>query len=135
MHLDGLSFSPAVLILCRTCLSLLKCCSNDLPKTITSSRYARHVSQVSPSRVASINLAKVAGALQRPKGRTLNWYNCPPLVEKAVFSLSSSATGTCQYPDCKSSVEKNLLPSRASRESSILGKGVASFLVTSFSFL
>ena len=40
---------------------------------------------------------------------------------------------TCQYPDAKSSVEKYLLPFKASRHSSIRGKGYTSFIVASFS--
>jgi len=45
----------------------------------------------------SINCSKVAGALQRPNGMTLNCHN-PLSMENAVFSLSSELTCTCQYP-------------------------------------
>ena len=45
----------------------------------------------------------MAGALQRPKGTWLNSNNWPLLVRKAVFSLSCSWIGTCQYPLLRSS--------------------------------
>ncbi|KAK4037918.1 hypothetical protein OUZ56_029942 [Daphnia magna] len=40
--------------------------------------------------------------------------------------------GTCQYPDCKSMIEKNAAPSNRARVSSILGSGYTSLIVTAF---
>ena len=77
---------------------------------------------------------KVAGALQRPKGTWLNSNSCPLLVQNAVFSLSCSDIGTCQYPLFRSRVENHLAPWRASRRSSILGKGWASLMVAALSW-
>jgi hypothetical protein len=55
------------------------------------SKYTRHESYVRPRRTVSISRSKVAGALQRPKGMTINCHKpCP--VENAVFSLSSGCT-------------------------------------------
>ncbi|KAH9513328.1 hypothetical protein Btru_034641 [Bulinus truncatus] len=49
--------------------------------------------------------SKVAGALHKPKGITVNCHRPLP-VEKAVFSLSLGCNPTCQYPLFKSRVEK-----------------------------
>ena len=54
----------------------------------------------------SISLWKVAGAFVKPNGITLN----PLGVENAVFSLESSSSSTCQYPEAKSNVVKNTEP-------------------------
>ncbi|KRZ81905.1 hypothetical protein T08_5605 [Trichinella sp. T8] len=58
---------------------------------------------VNPLNVFAISRWKVAGALHRPNGMTLNWKR-PIGVEKAVFSRSGSATSTSQYPEARSSV-------------------------------
>ena len=63
------------------------------------------------------------GALQRPNGTWLNSYSCPLLVRNAVFSLSRSMIGTCQYPLFRSRVENQRAPCNASRRSSIQGRG------------
>ena len=76
---------------------------------------------------------KVAGALQRPNGTWLNSYSCPLLVRNAVFSLSRSMIGTCQYPLFKSKVENQRAPYNASRRSSIRGRGCASLMVAALS--
>ena len=62
------------------------------------------VSQRRPVRMRSMSLEKVAGALQRPKGTWLSSSNLPLLVQKAVFSLSRSWIGTCQYSLLRSRV-------------------------------
>ena len=80
----------------------------------------------------SMRREKVAGALQRPKGTWLNSYSCPPLVRNAVFALSLSVMGTCQYPLLRSRVENHRAPWRASRRSSILGNGWASLTIAAF---
>ena len=63
---------------------------------------------------------------------TLN-SNKPFGVQKAVFSLSSTPTSTCQYPLTISRVENHCDPAWVSRVSSILGMGYVSFRVTKFS--
>ena len=73
----------------------------------------------------SMSLENVAGALQRPKGTWLNSYNWLLLVRKAVFSLSCSWMGTCQYPFFKSRVVNQRAPCRASRRSLMRGMGVS----------
>ena len=78
---------------------------------------------------------KVAGALQKPKGTWLNSKSWPLLVQKAVFSLSRSWIGTCQYPLLRSRVENQRAPCRASRRSSMRGMGCASFIVATLSCL
>ena len=82
----------------------------------------------------SMSLSKVAGALHRPKLRTRNCHN-PLSVQKAVFGLSSGLTGTCKYPLRWSSEENQEESDTKSSDSSILGNGYESFLVTLFSGL
>ena len=76
---------------------------------------------------------KVAGALQRPKGTWLNSKSWPLLVQKAVFSLSRSWIGTCQYPLLRSRVENQRAPCKASRRSSMRERGCASLMVAALS--
>src|SRR5436189_4044431 len=80
--------------------------SKVFPTTIMSSRYTRHVFQDNPFNTLSMSLSKVAGALHNPKGITLNCHRPDPIV-KAVFSRSSGARPTCQYPLFRSRVENN----------------------------
>jgi hypothetical protein len=56
---------------------------NVRPITITSSKYTRHETYVRPRRTVPINLSNVTGALQRPKGMTVNRHNPSP-VENAA---------------------------------------------------
>ncbi|KRZ56347.1 hypothetical protein T02_12151 [Trichinella nativa] len=74
----------------------------------------------------------VAGALNSPKGLTLNWYK-PYGVVKAVFSQYRVSISSCQYPLARSSVENHCAPVKASNVSLILDRGCASFWVTLFS--
>ena len=73
--------------------------------------------------------------LQSPKGTWLNSNSWPLLVRDAVFSLSRSLIGTCQYPLLRSRVENQRAPCSASRKSSMLGMGCASFIVAALSCL
>jgi len=75
---------------------------------------------------------KVAGALNRPKGRRLHW-NVPEWQINVVRWRSSSATGICQYPAFQSNVEKKFASPSESRQSSMRWRGYASFTVRSFS--
>ena len=75
------------------------------------------------------------GALQRPKGTWLNSNNWPLLVRKAVFSLSRSWIGICQYPLLKSRVENQRAPCSASRRSSMRGMGCTSFIIAALTCL
>ena len=54
------------------------------------------------------------------------------LVRNAVFSLSRSMIGICQYPVFRSRVENQRAPCNASRRSSIRGRGCASLTVAAF---
>ena len=78
---------------------------------------------------------KVAGALQRPKRTWLNSNSWPLLVRKAVFSLSRSWIGTCQYLLLRSRVENQRAPYSESRRSSMRGMGCASFIAAALSCL
>ena len=53
----------------------------------------------------------------------------------AVFSQSFFNIFTCQYPLLRSRVENHFDPDKLSKQSSIRGKGNASFVVTVFNFL
>ena len=72
--------------------------------------------------------------MHRPKLRTRNCHN-PLSVQKAVFCLASGLRGTYQYPLRRSSEENQEEPDTKSSDSSILGNGYESFLVTLFSGL
>ena len=56
-------------------------------------------------------------------------------MENAVFSRSSGANSTCQYPVAMSSVVNHLALARVSSESSIRGRGMAKPFVTLFTAL
>ena len=56
-------------------------------------------------------------------------------MRKAIFSLSHSWIGTCQYPLLRSRVESQWAPWSASRRSSMRGMGCASFTVAALSCL
>ena len=56
----------------------------------------------------SMRWEKVAGALQRPKGTWLNSKSWPLLVRKAIFSMTRSGIGTCQYPLLRSRVDTDV---------------------------
>ena len=99
---------------------------------MTSSRYNSKVCHWRPFNTFSISLSNVAGAEVRPKGNTFHCHS-PPRVTKADFYLASWSKGTCQYPLTKSRVLKYILPVKASKLSSILGRGYSSFLVTALS--
>ena len=79
----------------------------------------------------SISCSNFAGALNSPKGITVNFHSpCP--VKNAFFSLSSGCSSTCQYPLFRSNVENQFASARVSRVSSVLGSGKQSFIVKSF---
>ena len=93
-----------------------------------SSKYTKQRDHLYPCNTRSINLSKVAGALQSPNGMTLNWKS-PECVAKAVLHLASGDRDTCQYPLARSRVENHRLPANISSVSSIRGSGYASFTV------
>ena len=119
-HFLGVTLRPACFNRLRTSCSRVRCSSKVSLKTIMWSKYIRQISQWRPERTSSISRSNVAGVLARPKGIFLNWYN-PNWVVKAVFSASSGAIGTCQYPLARSKVENHLDPLKASIVSSIRG--------------
>ena len=96
-----------------------------------SSKYTVQISQANPLNTVSISRWKVEGALHKPNGMTTNSYK-PEWVAKAVFSIDPGAIFTCQYPDLRSNVEKYRECESMSIESSILGRGNTSILVTAF---
>ena len=131
-HLDGFSLRPAVRILSNTKRRRRRCSSNEGAQIIISSKYTRQCVQVSSLRARFINLVKLAGPFVRPNGITLH-SNCPLWVKNAVLGLSSSFICICQYPDAKSGQENHWPPPSASKTSSVLGNGIASFSVHKFS--
>ena len=132
VHLAGLSLSPAFCSLCNTVSSRCRCVVTSFENTMMSSRYTSNVSHCSPRKMVSISLSNVEGADVNPKGKTFHCHS-PLLVTNADLSLASSSIGICQYPLVISSVENHLLPPRASKLSSTLGRGYASLCVTEFS--
>ena len=126
LHFEGFNLRPklrswrnTISRLSRWSLKLLEC-------TITSSKYTRHLLGWSSPRHSSIRRWNVAPAFFNPKGMRLHSQKPRPLMENAVFCLSSSANGTCQYPLFKSSAENQRDPPSASNVSSIRGTGYAS---------
>ena len=75
-----------------------------------------------PCKTMFINSWKTAGALLNPKGITLNWKS-PRWQAKAVFSLLSSSSCTCKYPDFKSKAVKYLASPRSDKMSSFKESG------------
>ncbi len=78
-----------------------------------------------------IVLAKVAGALVRPKVITLG-INSPLGVLKAALSWSSSFILMLWYPHHISNLENTFLPLRFVRISEMRGSGYVSFTVQAF---
>ena len=76
-----------------------------------SSKYTKQRDHRNPCNTRSINLSKVAGALQNPNGMTLNWKS-PECVAKAVLHQASGDRDTCQYPLARSRVENHCLPAK-----------------------
>ena len=73
----------------------------------------------------------VAGAFDRPKGIQRKW-NRLYLVINAIFPLSSSAMGICQYPEFISKVLNHCISAKLLIHSSIKGSGQASCIVAAF---
>ncbi|KAK4006524.1 hypothetical protein OUZ56_011678 [Daphnia magna] len=108
---------------CGKSLTACTCFGSDLP--LSDVPVPRAVlARVRPT-------TEIPGAEHSPIAITLNWYS-PSAVTNAVFGRSPSLMGTCQYPDCKSMIEKNAAPSNRARVSSILGSGYTSLIVTAF---
>ena len=99
-----------------------------------SSKYTDEVRPTNSPRVFCIIRWNVAGAFTSPNGMVLNSYR-PFFVLKAVFSLSSSLIGICQYPEARSNVVNHFPFPIQSKVSSILGIGKLSFFVTALSLL
>lgn len=73
--------------------------------------------------------SNVAGALHRPKQRTLNCHNTLP-VQNTVFGMASGLRGTCQYLLRRFKEEYQDEPDTKSKDPSMQGSGYESFLVT-----
>ena len=89
---------------------------------------------MNPARTKCITRWKVAGAFEISNSIRKKW-NKPYRVRKAVFCLSSSAMGICQYPEFISSVQSQYLPPKLSMHSSMRGYGYASLSSTEFNIL
>ena len=94
----------------------------------------QHLSCIS-LRHDSIRHWNMAGALVSPKGIQMHSQNPKGPKVKAVRGLLVSVSSTCQYSDCKSRLVKMVVPSKQSRESSILGRLHTSLIVLLLHFL
>ena len=103
-HLLSFSFKLASNKLWKMLYNRSRCSSNELPKMM-SSRYTEHCSGVNPAKMHYMSHWKVTQEFVRSKGKSLSSQQ-PPGVENAVFSLESSLSYPCQYPDTRSSVMK-----------------------------
>lgn len=85
--------------------------SSVLPITVILSRHTR---QLFHNIFLTCSPLIFAGAIQRPKGITVNCHN-PVQRVKAVFSRSAGYIFTCQFPLLKSSMKNDVYPAKASR--------------------
>ena len=83
--------------------------------------YAKQDFQIIPDSTHSINLWNVAAALHIPKGMQVNSYS-PRCMMNADLARDSLSMLICQYPEARSSEEKNFIPPSVSKMSSILGR-------------
>ena len=84
---------------------------------------ARTLLQVRPFSMKLTTRENVAGALVRPKPIFICSMS-QNFVRKAVFLRSPSLTLTCQYAEFASSLENQIFPAKASRQSSANGSSV-----------
>ena len=105
LHLEGLSFKLASSSRPKASSNRSRFSSMVRPKIMMSSRYMSRVRHCRPLNTNSMHLWNVLGAEHRPKGILMHSNN-PYLVIKAVLWISASSTLICQYPDCRSKVEK-----------------------------
>lgn len=92
-HLLGFNFKLYFWNLENTLVRLCMWLSKSVPRTITSSRYARHSFHDNPCSTNWITLLNVAGLLQSPNGSLVYW-NRPYFVTNAVLCLSFSSSFT-----------------------------------------
>ena len=71
-HFPGFTFSPADSSLPKTSPSRCRWLGKSRENTTISSRYTKHEVHCNPRMATSMSLSKVPGALQRPKGITVN---------------------------------------------------------------
>lgn len=90
-----------------------------------TSRYTMQLLPLRSPRTSSIRDLNVTRVFFNPKGMIVNWTR-PADVMKAVLTLLSSSTVTCQYPLLKVRLEKTEAPTSDSRSSEMLGRGFAS---------
>ena len=132
-HLEGFNFRLCSRKLLKTLSMHFKWSPIVLENINMSSRYARAKSSW-PHNTIDISSWKTPGAFVRPNGITLKW-NKPRWQVNALFSLSSSWSSTCQYPDFRSSFEKYFADPSEASISSITGSARAYFFVTLLSAL
>lgn len=89
------------------------------------------MSHCSHARTLSSSRWNVAVVLQSPNGITFH-SNSPFLVQNATAFWALEVISTCQYPDIRSSMLKNLAVNKMSW---ILGRGYASLIARSFKAL
>lgn len=135
-HLEGFSLrlAPYSLIQINTLLRFEREVLISWPKTITPSRYHKHLCQLKCPNTLSIKRRKDEGPFDKPNGSTLNWNN-PLCVANAVFRLYQGCILICQNPLARSNVLNHLLLVRVSKVSPIRGKGYASSRAIWFNFL
>ena len=105
-HFGNFPFNPCLLNWLNTDWRCWRCSLMLLEKTSISSRYAIENCSNPPSHM-DIRCWKIPGALVNPKGITRNWKS-PEWHANAAFSWSTCSSATCQYPDLKSRVKKQV---------------------------
>src|SRR6266702_2796502 len=134
-HLDALRKYDSFLHISRKACTIFLCLGRSSSVTMrTSSIYTNNsfgCASMSGHRMWLMVLAKVAGALVRPKVITLGM-NSPLSVLKATLSWSSSFILILWYPHLMSNLENTILPLRFMRMSEMRGNGYVSFTVQAF---
>ena len=115
--------SGAFLRAAKTFCRCSACSSTVREYTKMSSKNTRTKTSRYPARTSLIMCMNCEGALVTPNGITRNSYK-PQRILNAVFGMSCSQIGICQYPDFKSILLNTLAPPRRSNISSGNGKGI-----------
>lgn len=126
LKLLWLCFRPAAWIWAKTYLSHWIIWGHVWAKTKSLSRQDKQVSQGSSGNIVSMSQEKVAGVLQRLKGRTSNLQRCPELVWIMVSCLCF-LIGICQYRASRSKDQKPLWTLQGIEYILYVGKGKCIF--------
>ena len=122
VHFLGLRVRPVLASLANNRSRRSRTWDTVVPYTVTSSIYRTRPWPIRSRKRVSIRRSNVAGALQSPYGITRN-SNRPLSVAKAVMGWEAGLRATCQNPDARSTEQYQILPPKASRQSSIWGMG------------